>query len=63
MRTVACRLPDPSRQRLVALLLLVGALLAGLPLAGCNTVAGMGEDLSAAGRAIEGSAERTERRM
>jgi predicted small secreted protein len=32
-------------------------LLAALSLAACNTVHGMGQDLSAAGRAIQGSTE------
>ena len=37
--------------------ILVGALaIAGLLLAGCNTVSGMGKDIKAAGEAIEKSA-------
>ena len=37
---------------------LIAALLAALALAGCNTMAGLGEDTQAAGQALERSAER-----
>jgi predicted small secreted protein len=36
---------------------LVLALLCGLGLAACNTMEGAGEDLGAAGQAVEGTAE------
>jgi entericidin B len=39
--------------RLIALLLIAGAAL----LAGCNTIAGAGEDISKGGQAIHNSAE------
>ena len=39
--------------RLIALLLLVGS----VALAGCNTMAGAGEDISAGGHALTNSAE------
>jgi predicted small secreted protein len=36
--------------------LLLAAVGAGLLLAGCNTISGMGRDLSAAGQAVSGAA-------
>ena len=64
------RRPDTSRavalaaeaewtQRTLATLFLLTALAFGLALGGCNTVAGVGQDLRAAGQALTGSAERT----
>ena len=46
-------------QRALATLLLLSAPGLGLALGGCNTVAGMGQDLRAAGQALTGSAGRT----
>lgn len=43
--------------RMVALLVLLGA--AGGALSACNTFAGMGEDVSAVGKATTGAAEGT----
>jgi len=42
--------------------LLIGAALAGT-LAACNTIAGMGEDVSAAGRGVTRGAETTKQKM
>ncbi len=42
--------------------LLIGAALAGT-LAACNTVAGVGEDISAAGRGLTRGAEQTKQKM
>jgi predicted small secreted protein len=39
------------------------ALLSGLALAGCNTVSGMGEDISAAGRGIDQTSQATEKKV
>lgn len=39
------------------------ALLSGLALTGCNTVSGMGEDLSAAGRGIDQTSQTTEKKV
>ncbi|MCU0969245.1 MAG: entericidin A/B family lipoprotein [Rubrivivax sp.] len=39
-------------------LLVLAALVAAWLLAGCNTVQGLGKDLSAAGQAIEGTARK-----
>jgi predicted small secreted protein len=44
-------------QRMLNLSRCLGALLAFVVLAGCNTIEGVGEDLSAAGRAIDRAAE------
>lgn len=49
----------PSPLALLFLLLLVGV----LAVAGCNTVSGMGEDLSAAGRGIDQTSEATQEKM
>jgi predicted small secreted protein len=50
-------------QRAFATLLLLTALGLGLALGGCNTVAGVGQDLRAAGQALTGSAEHTSQQM
>jgi predicted small secreted protein len=50
-------------QRAFATLLLLTALGLGLALGGCNTVAGVGQDLRAAGQALTGSAEHTNQLM
>jgi predicted small secreted protein len=42
--------------------LLIGAALAGT-ISACNTIAGIGEDVSAAGRGITRGAETTKQRM
>jgi entericidin B len=42
--------------------LLIGAALAGT-LAACNTIAGVGEDVSAAGRGVTRGAETTKQKM
>lgn len=42
--------------------LLIGAALAGT-IAACNTIAGMGEDVSAAGRGVTRGAETTKQKM
>ncbi len=42
--------------------LLIGAALAGT-LAACNTIAGVGEDISAAGRGLSRGAEQTKQKM
>lgn len=47
--------------RLAALALLLALIAAPLSLVGCNTTAGVGEDLEAAGEAIEGKAEKEKR--
>lgn len=38
-------------------------LLASLPLAGCNTIEGLGKDTEAAGEAIQDSAEETKEEL
>lgn len=45
-------------RRLLATLGLLTVLAAGLALSACNTVAGAGEDLNAAGRAVSNSADK-----
>ena len=68
------RRPDTSRavalaaeaewtQRTLATLLLLTALAFSLALGGCNTVAGMGQDLRAAGQALTGTADQTKQQM
>ena len=47
---------------LLAKLLIVGAALMGA-VSACNTVAGVGEDISAAGRGLSRGAEQTKQRM
>lgn len=42
--------------------LLIGAALAGM-VGACNTVAGVGEDISAAGRGLTRGAEQTKQKM
>lgn len=49
-------LPRRKRSSLTLVLALLGAVLASSTLTACNTVEGAGEDMSAAGRAIEKSA-------
>lgn len=46
----------------LVLKLLIGAALAG-SLAACNTIAGIGEDVSAAGRGVTRGAETTKQKM
>lgn len=49
---------DPALTRgLAGALSLATVLALGLALAGCNTVGGAGEDISAAGKAVTGTAE------
>lgn len=57
--TAAAR-PDGSRL-LVPLAFLV--LISALALGGCNTVSGFGEDVSAAGSALDRTSERTQDKM
>ena len=45
--------------RLLAVLAVVTAVTLSLGLSACNTVSGAGQDLSAAGKAITNSADRT----
>lgn len=54
-----------ARQRKVdlALPLAVLVLLTALALAGCNTVSGMGEDIGAAGGALDQTSERTQEKI
>ncbi|HLO77482.1 MAG TPA: entericidin A/B family lipoprotein [Magnetospirillum sp.] len=49
----------PSPLGLLFLLLLLGVLAVG----GCNTVSGMGEDISAAGRGIDQTSSATQEKM
>lgn len=53
------------RERSIGLLIPLSFLLAlsALALGGCNTVAGMGEDISAGGRAIDQTAETTQDKL
>ncbi|MDX6750704.1 entericidin A/B family lipoprotein [Geminicoccaceae bacterium 1502E] len=46
-----------------AFLALMTALLLGGSLTACNTMEGAGEDISAAGRGIENTAEKTKQKM
>ena len=62
-RALAVHADAEWSQRALATLLLLTALGLGLALGGCNTVAGMGQDLRAAGQALTGSAERTSQQM
>jgi predicted small secreted protein len=50
---------NPSVRRLRLAILLAGLMAGATILSACNTIGGAGEDISAAGRAIERSAERT----
>lgn len=47
----------------VARLTIAAASLALLSLAACNTVDGMGEDISAGGKAVSGTAEKTQKKL
>src|SRR3954453_2921250 len=58
-RAVALDADAEWTQRALATLLLLTALGLGLALGGCNTVAGVGQDLRAAGQALTGSADQT----
>ena len=49
---------DGRVERTLGLLLLLSALTFGLALAGCNTTAGVGKDLQAAGSAVTDSAQK-----
>jgi predicted small secreted protein len=62
-RTLAANADAEWTQRALATLLVLSALSLGLALGGCNTVAGMGQDLSAAGHALTGSADQTKQQM
>jgi predicted small secreted protein len=62
-RAVALNVDAEWTQRALATLLLLTALGLGLALGGCNTVAGMGQDLRAAGQALTGSADQTKQQM
>ena len=53
---MSANLPRRKRSPLALVLALLGAFLATSTLTACNTVEGAGEDLSAAGRAVEKSA-------
>jgi predicted small secreted protein len=50
-------LPSPLAGVFIALLLLV------LAVSGCNTISGMGEDISAAGKGIDQTSEATKEKM
>jgi predicted small secreted protein len=50
-------LPSPLAGVFLALLLLV------LAVSGCNTISGMGEDISAAGKGIDQTSEATQEKM
>lgn len=54
---LARALPSPLTALFLTLLLLV------LAVAGCNTVSGMGEDISAAGRGIDQTSQATQEKM
>jgi predicted small secreted protein len=45
-------------RKIVALLSLVGFVIAALAMTGCNTVEGVGKDVKAGGQAIEKAAEK-----
>jgi len=62
-RAVALDADAEWTQRALATLLLLTALGLGLALGGRNTVAGMGQDLRAAGQALTGSADQTKQQM
>jgi predicted small secreted protein len=62
-RALAANADAEWAQRALATLLLLTALGLGLALGGCNTVAGMGQDLRAAGQVLTGSAEQTKQQM
>ena len=49
--------------RLLAVLAVIAAVTLSLSLSACNTISGMGQDLSAAGRAVTGSADKTKGAM
>jgi predicted small secreted protein len=55
---VAAHDGEPVRRLMLGLLLLAGLGLS-LGLGGCNTIAGAGQDLEAAGEAVSGTAEET----
>ncbi len=58
------RIPLPVRARPSPLAGLFLLLLAGvLAVSGCNTVSGMGEDISEAGRGIDQTSERTQEKI
>jgi len=52
-----------SRNRLLSFLVLTMLACATLSLAACNTVAGAGEDVSAAGRAVTKGADKVKDKM
>lgn len=51
------------RRFLMSLMMLAFAGAVALPLAACNTVEGAGEDLSAGGRAISNTADKTKKEL
>lgn len=53
----------PAPPMLLTSLMLVSLAVAAAALAGCNTIEGAGEDMSAAGRAVSKSAEQTKQAM
>jgi len=53
----------PMRRFLMSLMMLAFAGAVALPLAACNTVEGAGEDLSAGGRAISNTADKTKKEI
>lgn len=53
----------PAPRMLLTSLMLVSLAVAAAALAGCNTIEGAGEDMSAAGRAVSKSAEQTKQAM
>ncbi len=57
MRTNICAVPNPVSAA-TRLLLAVSLLGCGLMLTACNTTAGAGEDVSAAGHAVTSTAEK-----